>query len=82
MTTNLGWTAQGGDRGELQRRSPCVKGVPLPVKCLPFIFKDSLKAGEEMHTFNPSTWEPAQADLCELEISLVYTARSRAARAT
>ena len=32
--------------------------------------------------FNPSTPRQRQADLCELEISLVYTVNSRAVTAT
>jgi hypothetical protein len=34
------------------------------------------------HTFNLSTWETRQADLCELAASLVYRVSSRTAMAT
>lgn len=34
------------------------------------------------HAFNLSTWEAEQADLCEFEVSLVYTASFSLAKAT
>jgi hypothetical protein len=34
------------------------------------------------HTFNSSTWEQRQADLCEFKASLVYRENSRTTRAT
>jgi hypothetical protein len=35
-----------------------------------------------VHTFNPSTWEAEQVDLCEFKAILVYRVISRTAKAT
>lgn len=38
-----------------------------------------LKLGVITHSFDPTTWEPGQADFSELEANLVYVASSRPA---
>ena len=38
------------------------------------------RPGLVAHTFNPSTWEQRQAELCEFEVSLIYRVSSRMAR--
>ena len=62
-------------------RSISIKMTIYCSKCIPNIEIKS-RPGVVEYTFNPSTQEAEQVDLCEFEATLVYRASSRTARAT